>query len=169
MPGCCGPDAVVSGLSAQAVRRSQEALALAQELAHPQSLAVAQHFAAYLHYRRREAPAVQAQALLTLAAAQRFPLWAGIGTCWRGWALAVQGQGETGLAQLHEGMAAVLATGETLTQPLCLVLLAEAVGHAGQVDEGLRRLAETLIAVEESGRGDLLAEAYRLQGTLLLS
>jgi predicted ATPase len=40
--------------------------------------------------------------------------------------------------------------------------------RAGQVAEGLRLLAETLAALEASGRGDLLAEAYRLQGVLLL-
>jgi hypothetical protein len=42
---------------------------LGQELTHPYSLAAAQYWAAYLHYRRREASAVQAQAegLLTLA------------------------------------------------------------------------------------------------------
>ena len=50
------------GYPTQAVRRSQEALALAQELIHPYSLAFAQHFAAYLHQRRREVPAVQVQA-----------------------------------------------------------------------------------------------------------
>ena len=41
------------GYPAQAMQRSQEALALAQELAHPYSLAVTQVWAAYLHYRRR--------------------------------------------------------------------------------------------------------------------
>ena len=55
-----------------------------------------------------------------------------------------------------------------LSGPFCLVLLAEAMGHAGQVDEGLRLLAEALTAFDASGRGDLLAEAYRLQGELLL-
>jgi hypothetical protein len=102
------------GFPAQAVRRSQEALAQAQALAHPHSLAVAQHFAAFLHYRRRELPAVQeqAEALLTLATAQGFPLWVGFGTCWLGWPLAPQGEGEIGLAQLRQGMAAVLAQGQ---------------------------------------------------------
>ncbi len=38
----------------------------------------------------------------------------------------------------------------------------------GLADEGLRLLAEALTALEESRRGDLLAEAYRLQGELLL-
>jgi predicted ATPase len=65
-------------------------------------------------------------------------------------------------------MAAVLATGQRLTQPFCLVLLAEAAGQAGQVAAGLRLLAEVLTAFEVSGRGDLLAEAYRLKGELLL-
>jgi predicted ATPase len=158
------------GYPAQAVGRSQEALALARALAHPYSLAVSQHYAALLHHRRREAPAVQeqAEALLTLATAQGFPLWMGFGICWHGWVLAMQGQDEAGLAQMQQGMTAVLATGHTLSRPLCLILLAEAAGHAGQVEEGLRLLAEALAAFEASGRGDMLAEAYRLQGELLL-
>ena len=158
------------GYPAQAIQLCQEALTLAQELEHPQSLVAARHFAAYLHHHCREVPAVQAQAeaLLTLATAQGFPLWVGHGTCWRGWVLVMHGQGETGMAQMHQGLAAVLATGQTLTQPLHLVLLAEAAGHAGQVETGLPLLAEALAALEASGRGDLLAEAYRLQGELLL-
>jgi predicted ATPase len=158
------------GFPAQAMRRSQEALILAQGLEHPYSLAYAQHWAADLHHHRREAPVVQmqAEALLTLATAQGFQLWVGFGTCHRGWALAMQGQDAAGLALLRQGTAAVLATGQTLSQPLCLVLLAEAAGRACQVTEGLYLLAEALAAFEASGRGDLLAEAYRLQGALLL-
>jgi class 3 adenylate cyclase/DNA-binding winged helix-turn-helix (wHTH) protein/predicted ATPase len=165
------------GYPAQARRRSQEALALAQELVHPHSLAVSQHslavsqhFAAFLHQRCREAPAVQAraEALLSLATAQGFPLYVGYGTCWRGWALAAQGQGEAGLAQLRQGMAAVLAMGQELSRPLCLTLLAEAAGHAGQAAEGLHLLAEALAAFAESKRGDLLPEAHRLRGEALL-
>jgi predicted ATPase len=158
------------GYPAQALRRSQEALALAQEIASPTNLALAYHFAAYLHHRRREPLAVQEQAetLLTLATAQAFPLWAGFGTCWRGWVLAMQGQHAVGLAQLHQGMAALLATGQTLARPFCLVLLAEATTHAGQVEEGLALLEEAMAALETSERGDLRAEVSRLKGELLL-
>jgi tetratricopeptide (TPR) repeat protein len=65
------------GYPAQAMQRSQEALALALDLAHPYSLVVTQFWTAYLHHRRREASAVQAQAeaLLTLATAQGFSLY----------------------------------------------------------------------------------------------
>jgi predicted ATPase len=158
------------GYPAQAMRRSQEALALAQALAHPYSLALAQFWMVYLHCRRREAPAVQAQAdtLLSLATAQGFPLWVGLATCWRGWALAMQGQREMGLAQLHEGIAAILAVGQELVRPSGFVLLAEVAGHTDQVGEGLRFLAEALTAFQASGRGDGLVEVHRLQGELLL-
>ena len=140
-----------------------------QAQAQPYSLAFAQHYAAFLHHRRREVTAVQAQAevLLALAAAQEFPIWVGIGTFWRGWALVMQGQGAAGLAQMHQGMADVMATGSTLARPFCLVPLAEALGHTGQVELGLRLLAEALAELEASGQGYLLAEAYRLQGVLL--
>jgi predicted ATPase len=158
------------GYPGQALQRSQEAMTLVQALAHPHSLALAQYFLTSLYHRRREIPAVQAQAdiLLTLATAQGFPLWVGFATCWRGSALVMQDQGEAGMAQLRQGMAAVLATGQTLSRPFCLVLLAEAAGHAGQIAEGLSLLAEALTAFEVSGREDLLAEAYRLQGEFLL-
>jgi predicted ATPase len=159
------------GYPAQALQRSREALALAHALDHPLSLAAAQHYAAFLHHHRQEALAVQtlARTLLTLATAQGFPLYVGYGTCWQGWAGAMQGEAVAGLAQLRQGLAAVLTTGQTLARPFCLVLLAEVAGHGGRVEEGLRLLAEALTAFEASGRGDLLAEAHRLQGELLLA
>jgi predicted ATPase len=80
----------------------------------------------------------------------------------------MQGEGEAGLAQMRHGQAVLLATGMTLSQPFCLVLLAEAAGYTGQMAEGLRLLAEALAAFEASKQGDMLTEAYRLQGEWLL-
>jgi predicted ATPase len=156
------------GYPAQAVQRSQEALALAQALDYPLSLAAAQHYAAFLHHHRREALAVQTLAddLLRLARAQGFPLYVGYGTYWHGWACAMQD--EAGLMQMRQGLAAVLTTGQTLARPFCLVLLAEVAVQVGQIEEGLHLLAEAQAAFEHSGRGDWLAEAYRIQGVLLL-
>jgi predicted ATPase len=158
------------GYPAQALRRSQEALSLAQELAHHHSLAYARNFATLLHYLRRDTAAVQAEAdvCLALATAQGFPLWEGAGLVYRGWALAMQGEWEVGLAQLRQGLATTVALEQALSRPSCLVLFAEAVGHTGQVGEGLQLLAEALTAFEASGRGDILAESYRLQGEFLL-
>jgi predicted ATPase len=157
------------GYPAQAVRRSQEALALAQALAHPYSLATAEFQAIHLHAYRREAQAVQVQtdAMLNLATAQQFPQFAAHATFWHGWILAVQGQGAAGLA-LHQGVAAIVATGQRVAQPHYLIRLAEAAGHADQVAEGLHRLAEVWVRLEESKQAQFLAEAHRVQGELLL-
>jgi predicted ATPase len=79
----------------------------------------------------------------------------------------MQGQREEGLAQMHQGLAALLAAGSMLTQSY-LVWLAEVAGHAGRVDEGLRLAAEALATFETSGAENSLAEAYRLKGEMLL-
>src|SRR5207244_9230699 len=123
-------------------------LALAQALDQPFSLAAAQHYAAFLYRHRHEALEVQtfAGALLTLATAQGFPLYMAYGTYWRGWASAMQGEGEAGLMRMRQGLAAVLATGQTLARPFCLALLAEVAGQVGQSEEGLRLVAEALAA-----------------------
>src|SRR5262245_55349348 len=80
----------------------------------------------------------------------------------------MQRQSAMGLVQLCQGLAAVLATGNSLSRPFCLVLLAEAAGQVGQVEQGLHLLAEALTTFEASRRGDMLTEAYRLQGEFLL-
>jgi predicted ATPase len=115
-------------------------------------------------------PAVQrhANALLSLATAQEFPLWVGSGIFWQGWILAVPGQGEAGLAQMRQGIAVVWATIAALWRPFGLVLLAETAGRVGEVKEGLHLLAEALEALETNAQGDMRAEAHRLQGELLL-
>ena len=87
------------GYPDQALKRSQEAVALAEGLSHPLALAYALGFAALFHRLRREGQRAreQAEAVMTLATEQGFPYWLAFGAIVRGWALAEQGQGEEGL------------------------------------------------------------------------
>jgi predicted ATPase len=158
------------GYPVQAMRRCEEALSRTQELANLQTLVMAQHWANYLHHRHCDVLAVQEQAetLLAFATEQGFPLFVAYATCWLGWVLSMQGQGEVGLEQMRQSLAAILNMGQAVTQPLCLILMAEAMGQAGQVAEGLHLLGEARAVMADGGRGDLLAEAYRLQGKFLL-
>ena len=87
--------------------------------------------------------------------------WAAI--C-RGWALAMQGQGEAGLAQMHQGLAASWPRGRRWRGRSVSSCWPRRQGMLATSTEGLRLLAEALAAFEASGRGDMLAEAYRLQG-----
>jgi TOMM system kinase/cyclase fusion protein len=158
------------GYPEQALRQSREALALAQELSHPFSLAFALVFAAVLHQFRREAPLTQerAEAIMTLSTDQGFPAFLATGTLLQGWALAEQGQREEGIAQIHQGLAAWQAAGQELTRPHILALLAEAYGKAQQSEEGLRILVEALVLVDTNGERFWEAELHRLKGELLL-
>jgi hypothetical protein len=74
------------GYPAQALARLQDALAVAQELSHPLSLAYAWCVVAYVSQCRRDVPAVyeQAEAAVALPTAQGFALWAAYGTIIRG-------------------------------------------------------------------------------------
>jgi len=158
------------GYPDQALKRSREALTLAQELSHPYSLGFALFFAAKLYQYRREGQLTQerAEATMTLATDQGFPYWLAMGTILRGWALAEQGQGEEGIAQTRQGLAVYRATGSELAQPYFLALLAEAYGKGGQAEEGLSVLAEALAAVDNTGEHFYEAELYRLKGELTL-
>lgn len=49
-----------------------------------------------------------------------------------------------------------------------LTLLAEAYKKTGQVEEGLKALAEALDAVDKTGERFYEAEIYRIKGTLTL-
>ncbi len=64
------------GYPDQALHRSHEAITLAQELAHPFTLAWALDFAVQLHHLRREPQAVQerAEALIALSQEQGFAM-----------------------------------------------------------------------------------------------
>src|SRR5262249_15136126 len=99
---------------------------------------------------------------------QGFMLWLATGTVERGWALAEQGQGEAGIAQIRQGIAAWQATGMAAALPWMLALLAETYGHVGQTEEGLRVLTEALTIVDKTGACVFAAELYRLKGVLTL-
>ena len=105
---------------------------------------------------------------MTLATEQGFPFWLALGAILRGWALAEQGQGEEGIAQIRQGLAAWQATGAKAVRPYYFALLAEACGQEGQTEEGLTLLAEALDLVHETEEQFWEAELYRLKGELSL-
>jgi adenylate cyclase len=158
------------GYPDRAHQRSQEAVALAQKLAHPFSLAEALGYAGWLAELRRDAPAVQehAAAVRVLATEQGFPYWRAQGTVLQGWVLAMYRQGEEGIAQMRQGIEALRTIRSEWQQPYYLALLAEAYGKGGQAEEGLRVLAEAQEVVGKRGSHFYGAELYRLKGQLVL-
>jgi predicted ATPase len=159
------------GYPDQASTRSREALALARELSHPFSEALALCLASRADWLNGESRAALegTEALIALSSEHGFPFWAGIGAFMRGSALA-------GLGQLHEGIAGmrpVLDTlrtaGAVLGWPFFLAILAEAHAKAGQAEEGAMLIAEALEFVARTGERDYEEEVHRVKGELLLA
>jgi TOMM system kinase/cyclase fusion protein len=157
------------GYPDQALAHINDAPTLAHELSHPFSLAWARCWAAFVSQFRRDVLAVheQAEAAVALSTAQGFPLWAAHGTSLRGWARAMQGQGEEGMAQVRQGIAAVRATGAALFVPYYCTVLAEVCDHLGHTEDGLQALAEAYTLVEQQEERWWEAEVCRLRGVLL--
>jgi predicted ATPase len=86
----------------------------------------------------------------------------------RGWALAMQGQGEAGMVQVRQGIAAYRATGAALFVPYLWTLVAEVADHLGRTEDGLQALAEAHTLVEQQEERWWEAEICRLRGLLLL-
>ena len=159
------------GYPEQALQRSYEALTLARELAHPFSLAFALDRAARIQWLRREWQANQAhaEALLALATEQGFALRVATGTVHRGAALAAQGQGETGIAEIRQGLAAYRAMGAEIGLTSWVAILAAAYGDVGQPEAGLRLLDEASAVRDKNDERFYEAELYRLKGDLFLA
>jgi predicted ATPase/class 3 adenylate cyclase len=154
----------------RALAKSEEALDLARRFGHPFTRAFALCAAVLVSLCRGDARAAeqQAEAAVKLAREQGFPLWHATGTILRGWALAAEGQGEEGIAQLRKGLGAWDATGAANLRPYFLVLLADACRRARRVEEGRAAVGEALAGIQDTGERLWEAEAHRLEGELSL-
>ncbi len=158
------------GYPEQAKQRIHDAVALAQELKSPYSVAFALRHAALVHQRCGDVQATKdrAEALMALCVEQGFPFFLAGGTVERGWALAERGQAAEGIAQICQGLAVFRATGSEINWPHLLLRFAEAHGKAGQAEKGLQALEEALAIVGKTGERWHEAELYRLKGELML-
>jgi predicted ATPase len=159
------------GYPDQALNKIRDTLSLIRGLAHPYSLAYALSHTAVIHQFRREGHAAQewAEAAMALAADHGFPFFSALGAILRGWALAEQGWGEEGIAQIQQGLNIWQAVAGEAGFSVWLVLLAEAHGQTGHPEEGLTVLAELQATMDRTGEGVYKAELYRLRGELLLT
>jgi predicted ATPase/DNA-binding SARP family transcriptional activator len=159
------------GYPEQGLKRSQEALDLAQELDHAFTLADVLCFGGcLLHAMRRDALALKANAeqLIQLARKHSFSSWSASGTCYWGEALAQLGKVKEGITQILAGIAARESTDVGCNVSGTFRSLAEAQARAGRPAEGLATLDEALAFAEETGERHWEAELYRLKGELLL-
>jgi predicted ATPase len=155
------------GYPDRALTIGNEALALAERIAHPFSLQVAQNFIAILHLDRREpelglhwlaaAEALSAEQRLAFMMEPQFL---------HGAALTAQGAFEEAVACLREGLAG--GRRAMLFRPYGLAGLAEALTQQGQHGAALAAAREGLQVQAENGICRWGAELHRLEGIALI-
>jgi class 3 adenylate cyclase/predicted ATPase len=158
------------GYPDQALKRSYEALAIAQTLSDPMSLGLAQTFAGALRQYRGEAREAQrhAETTITLCLENGLPNFFDYATVLSGWVMVSDGHNQEGTEQIQQGLAALHESGAELRKPYFLCLLADACLGANHYDQGLSALQEALAAADKNEDRNQEPEIYRLEGELLL-
>ena len=156
------------GYPDQAVRRADDAIALARDLSHASSTVLALNWAAMVHQHRRDA-ARDAPACRGGDGARRRGTWphgwrgqrcCGAGRC------PSRGKVKRASRKSRHGLAAWSAGGLACLVPYFLSLLSEAQAALMQTDAALSTLAEALAITERTREGYAEAELHRLRGEL---
>ena len=152
-------------------QHSEQAIANAEKIRHPFTLAFALVFGAYLcqHLRDVEGTRDHANRAMIIATEHNFLHWKQQAAILRGWALAQLGEADEGLSQMRFGLDEYEAMDSWLAGCWFRCLLAEAYAKVGMRDAALRALDGALATARRTGDHSYLAEVYRLQGEITLS
>jgi len=159
------------GYPDQGRRRMEEALSLADQLAHPMTSAQVLSAATSLYLWLREPQEVLrlADAAVQLCTEHGIPFFMAWSSISRAAALSDMGHGETAVAQLRRGLAVYRGIGAGAAVPSFLFNLAKAMLRVGQAGEALIAINEALEHAAVTGEVGGSAELMRFKGELLLT
>jgi len=168
-PGVCaytvnGAVLCLCGYPDQGRRREVEALALAERLGHPPSLALALGNGVYIYSSVRDLPAVESRALRVIQISEKynFPPLLTVGRFFHAWSLA---DSHKGLAMMEAEYPRVNLLGQMPT--MYASIMAERLAAAGRHAEALRLLDDVLGKSKTPGIGLFLSEIHRMRGECL--
>ena len=161
----------LQGYPEQARQTAQDVVSWAQQRDQPYGIAFAGLGMARLRHLAGDfGPAhEQMQAVIALTTEHGFAQIGALASMFQGQTQAALGHPQEGMRQIQAGLSAYQKTGARLFRPLILAMLAEVYTQIGQVDEGLRCIAEALAEAHAKGERQFEAEFYRLKGEILLN
>jgi predicted ATPase len=154
----------------RALALSDEAVALAERVEHPLSLADALFFAASVRFERGELDWTRrhAEEIADLAEQLGFPWYLAVGRLFRGFAWVGLGEGEAGIGEMQQAMVDLAAIGSGLGAPPFLCMLAEGLRKVGRRDDALGALALGIAQAEQQGEHWYDSGLHRLRAEILL-
>ncbi len=156
------------GYPDQALEKSQEGMALAQELDHAFSSFFLIAFKTRLHRWRREATEVYKLTEIQLGYWREYKMeLATVGAMQeQAWVLSMQGHLDEAIPMYEEALTAWNATGMLLHHTEFLCVLAEMYGKADNPAHGLELIEEAIAFMQPSDERYHEAELYRMRGLL---
>jgi predicted ATPase len=154
----------------EAETKSRESVALAREVAHPFTLAIALDYAAMLSVYQREGGLALARAdeAAEICRKYGFVYYLAMADILAGWATCRCGDTAPGLARLRQGLDALRRTQAELRLPFYHGLLAEACGWSGQMGDALANIASGFAFLSKNAEAWAAPELERIHGDLLL-
>jgi predicted ATPase len=159
------------GYPDRALEQISAATAIAHESGSKHRLEAVHDIATHIFELRRELERVRerAEAKLVLSTELGNVTLRAQSEVYLGWADAVRGDLDNGIARMRHHLMEFRATGSEALDDHFPALIATALGRMGRFDEGLRMIDESFRFIERSGLRDFEAEVHRLKGELLLA
>ena len=154
------------GYPEQALRASRQTAELARSIAHPFSVAYAQHHTSWLYHQLRlpaETTAASEEGLQTTSE-QGYAMFHATSNLYRGAGRLLEGRATEALHILIEGLDAYRATGAGLALPYYLGLIGDAYLQTGHPEKATVVLDEALAIAERNDELCQKAELLRLKG-----
>jgi class 3 adenylate cyclase/predicted ATPase len=166
----CGHDAIalwIMGYPDQAVTSLRRGIAYASDLGHAPSVAHALWLAGFVHMMRRDAPAAleTGERLVALGSEHDFAVYRVAGRVLRGWARALLGTPEDGLAEMREATDAYRSLAGVMAGPF-LVALADSERRAGNFDRAEATLVQAGLVIMNRGEQLWVGGVLRSRGDL---
>jgi class 3 adenylate cyclase/predicted ATPase len=148
----------------------EEALARADETAHPSTRASVYYHISLYHVLRGDPEAAKRSATIAvdLAREHGMSMWIALGEVPSKWAGARLDGRESGMTGLREALAAYADQGNKIHLPLFQGLLAELEAEGDDADGALQRIGEMLALAIETGQRWTNALLHRIRGAILL-
>ncbi len=154
------------GHADQAAKLVDEALALAHELRHPNTLGFAHHWASFLRLTARNLALTvsTAEDMINVGIEASNPNWLKHGHLMKGAALVpAAGTAEAGIEEIDTALA---ASSPRYMQTVYLCFKAEGLLNLGRHDEAAEMIQQCLSLVSETGEGWWEAELHRMSGEI---
>ncbi len=153
--------------------RARERVNVATAIAHTglkTMLADIHGYATYTFELRREPDQmrVRAEARLALSTESGYAAGRALSEIYLGWADVLAGDLDGGIIRMKHHLSELRAAGFEVAAAYHLALIATALGKAGQFEEALRTIEESLLITDRTGQRHCEAEVHRLKGDLLL-